>query len=234
VGECRIICRIADILNFKNIISIDYYFLYVIIKKGKQYMKKTLFYIFIMVILLSTSCLQFRPWINFNNNQPDYSFYVHDYGILEDLLNDPNFNKYIVNDIYVFTALTRYPRPFDEFDKPLPFGKYYSLNIHFAASHLSEIDYTSFIIKDIKIISESGIDYSNKIDTKFPINASFITTKRGSYETGKIFKLKNVKTIVTLTVEINTEYSSEEKILVYNFIPEWNWALIPKFLLYYQ
>jgi hypothetical protein len=190
-------------------------------------MKKKLFFTFIVIILLSTSCVQFRPWFDFNNNQPSDSSFVYSYNYnFEDLINDPKYNKYIVNDVFVFTELTNYPRPF-------VFGKLYYLDVIFAVYHLSEKEYTSFIIKDIKIISKSGFDYSHKIDSEFPINA-FKSTKLGRYNTGKIFKLKHEETILTLTVEINTDFSSETKTLVYKFIPKWRWALIPIFLLPFQ
>jgi hypothetical protein len=195
-------------------------FKYVKIEKEVN-MKKVVIIFFIFGIFFLFSCVQVRPWISYSNSLPVSHFYSS--GYLDEINDNQSIREYLVNDVYVSAGLSRYPHPY---------GKLYRLGIGFTAKDSYDKVYTSFIINEIKIISKSGLDYSNKIENEFPINTMY-SPSRGGYSTEKIFKLRYEEILLKIAVEVNTVDSSESKILNYKFKPEWDWALSPIFLLPY-
>jgi hypothetical protein len=181
------------------------------------------YYFFLILFVFSIfSCVQYRPKITYEHDLPHYSFYPVPQGV-----DDKIFEDYTVNDVYIYADLNNYPE-----------RKLFHLDIRFTGKRYTEKEYTSFIIKDLAIVSKSNVNYIDGIEIILPfivpINKKTDNVEQiGIYKTGAVIRLKFEEIIVTVVVEINTTDSTETKTLIYNFKPKRNLP-VPIFILPFQ
>ena len=181
----------------------------------KMKYRKIIIYTLIFLSFSIFSCVQFGPPQYYQDiNLPSWISY-------EDKGNfNLRYDNYLINDLFIYLDIEKHNK----------YGKLYYLEIVFVSPLTSNKKYTSFLIKDLQIISKSGIDYSDQFKEHLPINVS-LSPSRKRYITDdiKITKFEDIN--VVLVIEVNTENTSDEKTIYYNFKAESNIRLIPVFIL---